>query len=47
MRLKTLTFLVCFATALLLNVQWADAQDVTKYLTPGGELKPEAQKALR
>ena len=47
MRLKTLTFLVCFATALLMNTQLADAQDLSKLLTPGGEFTPEAQKALR
>ncbi len=47
MRSKTLTFFVCFATAFLLNVQLSDAQDLTKFLTRGGEVTPEAQKALR
>jgi protein involved in polysaccharide export with SLBB domain len=47
MRLKTLTFLSCFATALLLCGQLASAQDITKVLTPGGVLTPEAQQALR
>ena len=47
MRSKTLTFLVCFATAFLLNVQFTDAQDLTKFLTPGGGVSPEAQKSLR
>ena len=47
MRLKTLTFLFCFATVFLLNVPLTDAQDLTKYLTTGGELTPEAQKAVR
>jgi len=47
MRSKTITFLVCFAITFLLNVQLTDAQDLTKYLTPGGGLTPEAQKARR
>ncbi|MEJ2431222.1 MAG: SLBB domain-containing protein [Deltaproteobacteria bacterium] len=47
MRLKTLTFLLCLAMALLLNGQLTNAQDLTKVLTPGGELTPEAQQALR
>ena len=47
MRLKTLTFLLCLATALLLSGQLTSAQDLTKVLTPGGELTPEAQRALR
>jgi hypothetical protein len=47
MRSKILTFLVCFATAFLVNVQFADAQDLTKFLTPGGGVSPEAQKTLR
>ena len=47
MRSKALTFIVCFAMAFLLNVQLTDAQDLTKYLTPGGGLTPEVQKALR
>ena len=47
MRSKTITLLVCFAMAFLLNVQLTNAQDLTKYLTPGGGVSPEAQKALR
>jgi hypothetical protein len=33
--------------ALLLNTQLTGAQDLTKILTPGGELTPEAKKTLR
>ncbi len=47
MRSKTLTFLVCFAMALLFNSQLTGAQDLSSVLTPSGGLTPEAQKSLR
>jgi len=47
MRLKTLTLILCFATAFLLTGQLTHAQDITKILTPTGELTPEAQRTLR
>jgi hypothetical protein len=47
MRLRKSLLFICFATAFLLNTQFTEAQDLTKYLTPGGEPTPEAQKAVR
>ncbi|MEJ2365917.1 MAG: hypothetical protein P8017_14825 [Deltaproteobacteria bacterium] len=47
MRMKTLTFLLCLAMAFLLSGQMTNAQDIIKVLTPGGQLTPEAQQALR